>query len=50
MLVTIGTLRAKWFRNNAHTVHHMHSVALKDYMYLYMYLRCQKGKPGLVIH
>ena len=33
VLVTIGTLRVKWFRNNAHTVHLMHSVALKDYMY-----------------
>ena len=33
MLGTIGTLRVKWFRNNAHTVHLMHSVAFKDYMY-----------------
>ena len=23
MLVTIGTSRVKWFRNNAHTVHHI---------------------------
>ena len=33
MLGTIGTLRVTWFRNNAHTVHLMHSVAFKDYMY-----------------
>ena len=33
-----------------HTLYTTYSVALKDYMYMYMYLRCQKGKQGLLIH